>query len=160
MTQSKDVPASQGREENILDRLTDRSPKNNMAYLVGVKNDEQELEGTYNTLMCVRDALEKLAAYEDSERAPEDFKQLVGSKATEQENIELRKEIVKVSFYHHKLGEVIARNLVAWDTSKDKLQGLLPEVYLTNKQAYHKLFGEEYEFKRACDLFHIGDDWS
>lgn len=103
---------------------------------------------------------ERLAAYEDSELAPEDFKQLVESKATEHENIELRKEIAEVNLYHHKLSEVIARNLVAWDTSKDKSQGLLPEVYLTNKQVYRKLVGEEYEFKRACDLFHIGDDWS
>jgi len=143
-----------------MERLTDRSPKNNMAYLVNVKGDEQGLEGSHNTLMCVRAAFERLAAYEDSELEPGDFQLLVESKATDHENIELRKEIAEVNLYHHKLGEVIARNLVAWDTSKDKSQGLLPEVYLINKQVYRKLVGEEYEFKRACDLFRIGDDWS
>lgn len=29
---------------------------------------------------------------------------------------------------------LIARNLVAWDTSKDKREGLLPEVYLSNRE--------------------------
>ncbi len=52
-------------------RLTARSPKNNMAYLVEVKPKEQELEGSYNTLMCVRDAFERLAAYEDNGLSPE-----------------------------------------------------------------------------------------
>lgn len=46
-------------------RLTTRSPKNNMAYLVNVKDNEQDLEGSYNTLVCVKDAIERLAAYED-----------------------------------------------------------------------------------------------
>lgn len=56
-----------------MDRLTARSPKNNMAYLVNIKNDEQALEGSYNTLMCVRDALERLARYEDTGLVPEEI---------------------------------------------------------------------------------------
>jgi len=44
---------------------------------------------------------------------------------------------------------IVARNLIAWDTSKDKREGLLPEVYLTNKQVYKKLTGEEYAKERA-----------
>lgn len=58
------------------------------------------------------------------------------------------------------VAEIIARNLVAWDTSKDKSQGLLPEVYLTNKWLYKELTGEEYEFGKACKKFCIGDGWS
>jgi len=48
-----------------FERLTARSPKNNMAYLVKIKNNEQDLEGPYNTLLCVRDAFEALAVYEE-----------------------------------------------------------------------------------------------
>lgn len=53
------------------------------------------------------------------------------------------------------LAEVIARNLTAWDTSKDKTQGLLPEIYLKNKYWYKKLTGEEYVFHKAIKKFNI-----
>lgn len=49
-----------------MSRLTARA-QNGMAYLVGVKNDEQEIEGSYNTLKCVQDAFNRLADYEDAE---------------------------------------------------------------------------------------------
>lgn len=52
--------------------------------------------------------------------------------------------------------KLVARNLVAWDTSKDKREGLLPEVYLKNKQVYHELTREEYVQHRAMKKFHIG----
>jgi hypothetical protein len=55
----------------------------------------------------------------------------------------------------NELTKVIARNLVAWDTSKDKSQGLLPEVYLTNRYLYKQLTGEEYNFTAACKRFKI-----
>ncbi|WP_342538372.1 hypothetical protein MKY15_19915 [Sporosarcina sp. FSL K6-1540] len=55
----------------------------------------------------------------------------------------------------NQLAEVIARNLTAWDTSKDKTQGLWPEVYLSNKHWYKKLTGEEYTFSRAIKKFNI-----
>jgi len=62
-------------------------------------------EGAY-TIIDLADAdMEKvanrLAEYEDSELAPEDIKQLVESKATEHENIELRKEIAGVNLKLH-----------------------------------------------------------
>jgi hypothetical protein len=41
-----------------------------MAYLVDVKNDEQGLEGSYNTLVCVREAFERLAQYEETGLTP------------------------------------------------------------------------------------------
>jgi hypothetical protein len=48
-------------------RLTARSPKNNRAYLVKVKPDEQEVESLYpNTLRCIMEAFERLAQYEDA----------------------------------------------------------------------------------------------
>lgn len=62
------------RGDMLEKRLTARSPKSNMAYLVNVKNDEQELEGSYNTLICVRDALERLAEYEETGFTPEQIK--------------------------------------------------------------------------------------
>ncbi|MBX4259789.1 hypothetical protein KTC96_25010 (plasmid) [Clostridium estertheticum] len=51
--------------------------------------------------------------------------------------------------------ETIARNLVAWDTSKDKTQGLLPEVYVRDRYLYKQLTGEEYNFSEVCRKYHI-----
>lgn len=73
---------------------------------------------------------------------------------------DIQNEVIKRFNVHEQLVEAIARNLVAWDTSKDKKQGLLPEIYLTNRVLYRELTGEEYEFSRACEKFCIGDDWS
>lgn len=53
------------------------------------------------------------------------------------------------------LAEIIARNLTAWDTSKDNSQGMLPEVYLSNKVWYERLTGEEYRFYKAIKKFNI-----
>ncbi|MEX3713373.1 hypothetical protein ABFV99_13295 [Cytobacillus horneckiae] len=55
----------------------------------------------------------------------------------------------------NELIRLIARNLVAWDTSKDKREGLLPEVYLTNKYWYKQLTGEEYFQHKAVEKFNI-----
>lgn len=55
------------------------------------------------------------------------------------------------------LTKIIARNLIAWDTSKDKRQGLLLEVYLSNKHWYKKLTGEEYSYSKARRKFNIGE---
>lgn len=53
--------------------------------------------------------------------------------------------------------ECIARNCVAWDTSKDKTESLLPEVAVfTNPYLYKKLTGEKYSYRGACNKFHIG----
>ena len=35
--------------------------------------------------------------------------------------------------------EIIARNIMAWETSKDKTDGMLPEVYLTDKVFFKSL---------------------
>ena len=37
--------------------------------------------------------------------------------------------------------EIIARNIMAWETSKDKTDGMLPEVYLTDKVFFKSLTG-------------------
>ena len=60
-----------------MERLTARSPKNNMAYLVKVKPDEQDVESPYpNTLRCIIEAFERLAKYEDSGLSPEEIVRL------------------------------------------------------------------------------------
>ncbi|USG64007.1 hypothetical protein NDK47_17815 [Brevibacillus ruminantium] len=53
------------------------------------------------------------------------------------------------------LARIVARNLVAWDTSKDKREGLLPEVYLSNRVWYERLTGEEYYQHKAIKKFGI-----
>lgn len=53
------------------------------------------------------------------------------------------------------MARLVARNLVAWDTSKDKCEGLLPEVYLSNRVWYERLTGEEYLQRKAIEKFNI-----
>ena len=87
-------------------RLTARSPKNNMAYLVNVKNDEQGIEGSYNTLKCISDCFEGLAQYEDTGLSPEAFKCLISdagisiamrSQELKAENIRLKTALDKIN---------------------------------------------------------------
>jgi predicted Zn-ribbon and HTH transcriptional regulator len=60
----------------IEDRLTNRSPKNNLAYLVKVMPDEQSVESPYpNTLKAILESLQRLAAYEDTGLSPEEIEQ-------------------------------------------------------------------------------------
>lgn len=68
-------------------------------------------------------------------------------------------KIIKQINLYDDLAEAIARNLVAWDTSKDKMEGLLPEIQLNNRWLYKQITGEEYNFQKACEKFHIGSDW-
>jgi len=52
--------------------------------------------------------------------------------------------------------ETISRNCVAWDTSKDKSQGLLPEVAIfSNPNLYEKLLGNKYNFSEVCRKYNI-----
>jgi len=59
------------------ERLTARSPKNNMAYLVNVKPNEQAVDSRYpNTLRAIMDSFERLAQYEEIGLTPEEIKSL------------------------------------------------------------------------------------
>jgi hypothetical protein len=61
----------------MFERLTARSPKNGMAYLINVKQNEQDVESPYpNTLRCIMDSFNRLAAYEDSGLTPEEVQEL------------------------------------------------------------------------------------
>jgi hypothetical protein len=65
-------------------RLTARSPKNNMAYLVNVRPNEQAVDSIYpDTLKCILDSFERLAAYEDSGLWPFEVQELANIKAEE-----------------------------------------------------------------------------
>lgn len=69
----------------------------------------------------------------------------------------LRLAKIGAAMEKYNISEVIARNLIAWDTSKDKREGLLPEIYLRDKALYKVLAGEEYSFNKACKMFNIGE---
>jgi hypothetical protein len=76
----------------------------------------------------------------------------------EQAEIELiRLAELGQQFEKLRIAEIIARNCTAWDTSKDKKQGLLPEVYHLDICLYEKITGEKYNFSKACKKFHIGE---
>ncbi|EHQ92180.1 hypothetical protein DesyoDRAFT_5251 [Desulfosporosinus youngiae DSM 17734] len=55
------------------ERLTARSPKNGMPYLVGVRDHEQAIDGAYNTLKCVQASFEALAGYEETGFSPKEI---------------------------------------------------------------------------------------
>ena len=60
-----------------MERLTDRTEKGH-AYLVNVKPDEQEVDSPYkNTLQCILDCFERLAAYEDTTLEPVAVERLI-----------------------------------------------------------------------------------
>ena len=57
-----------------MDRLTARRNDNGLAYLVGVKPNEQEVESPYpNTLRCILECFQRLAEYEDTGRDPNEI---------------------------------------------------------------------------------------
>lgn len=68
-------------------------------------------------------------------------------------NAQLIVKILEADQAHHGLlggitfEEVLARNIAAWETSKDKREGLLPEVYLTDRCLFRKLTGLEPTWK-------------
>lgn len=51
-----------------MERLTKRTAEG-IAYLANVKQDEQVIEGSRNTLKCLYDSWQKLAEYEDAEES-------------------------------------------------------------------------------------------
>jgi len=51
-----------------MERLTKRTDKG-IAYLANVKQDEQEVEGSKNTLECLYESWQRLADYEDKYKA-------------------------------------------------------------------------------------------
>lgn len=67
-------------------------------------------------------------------------------------------QIIKQVNLYDDLVEAVARNLVAWDTSIDKREGMLPEIYQRSQSLYKKITGEEYNFISACKRFHINNE--
>lgn len=55
-------------KEVVMERLTKRTAEG-IAYLANVKQDEQVIEGSRNTLKCLYDSWQKLAEYEDAEES-------------------------------------------------------------------------------------------
>lgn len=60
-------------KEVVMERLTKRTAEG-IAYLANVKQDEQVIEGSRNTLQCLYDSWQKLAEYEDTGRDPSEVK--------------------------------------------------------------------------------------
>jgi hypothetical protein len=74
----------------------------------------------------------------------------------DEEYVELVRKLILKEVSEREITETIARNCVAWDTSKDKNEGLLPEVaFFTNPYLYKKLTGEEYSYYKAIKRFNI-----
>lgn len=71
----------------------------------------------------------------------------------QQEQIEIQERVL--DDLNKETAKLIARNLVAWDNSKDKSEGLLPGVYLKNKLVYKELTGEEYIQYKAIKKYYI-----
>lgn len=77
----------------------------------------------------------------------EDGKLISGMMLNSKRNAEFIVEILEIDEKHRQFYpqkhfiELLARNIAAWETSKDKREGLLPEVSLTNKYAFEKMTG-------------------
>jgi hypothetical protein len=79
---------------------------------------------------------------------------------TDEPYAELVENLILGEITASEIVETIARNCVAWDTSKDKREGLLPEVAMfKNPSLYKRLTGEEYVKYKAIKKFHIGEDY-
>lgn len=120
--------------------------------------------GTYDAFFDYSMAVKRLGEYEDTGLTPDEIKALKADNKylkndfIKRENecyYSLLNKYVELSEQNRELTELIARNLVAWDTSKDKREGLLPEVYLSNKVMYKQLTGEEYVLSKAIKRFNI-----
>lgn len=59
----------------------------------------------------------------------------------EKENEELKQEVAKAKLMEKEFLETLARNIAAWQTSKDKKEGLLPEVFLHDMYLFEKMTG-------------------
>lgn len=81
-----------------MERLTGRSPKNSMAYLVKVKPNEQDVESRYpNTLKCIMDAFEKLAKYEETGLEPKQIYNLMKVEKLEAYDIPVPEGYIAIS---------------------------------------------------------------
>lgn len=63
-----------------MERLTKRTEVG-IAYLVKVKQNEQEIEGVKNTLQCLFDSWQRLASYEDTGLTPAKVAEFAKAKA-------------------------------------------------------------------------------
>ncbi len=71
-------------------------------------------------------------------------------------NEEDAQSFINILNYKDEIIETIARNMIAWETSKDKKEGLLPEVAVfSNPYLYEKLTGEKFDFYKVCRKYHI-----
>jgi len=82
---------------------------------------------------------------------------LISKSANKEQSELIRLAKLGKQFEEFRIAEIIARNCTAWDTSKDKREGLLPEVYYSDICVYEKITGEKYNFSKACKKFHIGE---
>ena len=70
-----------------MKRLTARNPINNMAYLVKVKQDEQDVESPYpNTLKAITESFKCLAEYEETGFSPKEVEKLKQQRDIYKEN--------------------------------------------------------------------------
>lgn len=99
-------------------RLTARSPRNNLAYLVNVKPDEQEVDSKYpNTLRAILDAFERLGQYEETGLAPEEITELRAKLKTTKNNERVYREMLNTSQCEE---DKLKNELQIWKTSYEQ----------------------------------------
>lgn len=136
----------------MFERLTARSPKNNMAYLINVKQNEQDVESPYpNTLRCIMDSFNRLAAYEDSGLSPEQIE------AQQQEIDRLQRWVndlqsgmyVNCVYCGHRYGMENDTPVAMADVFKEHIEHCPKHPMSKLKQEIERL---EYTLKKARDL--------
>jgi chromosome segregation ATPase len=145
-----------------MDRLTAREPHKSMAYLTKVKTDEQEIEASRNTCLCIMESWDRLAAYEDTGYTPEDVAKLAAElleyRATGTvDECETRKagceecDIAHRDFEHSQ--DPKYAKFAALTEKRDQLAAELLEARAENERLTSIVQKEMPELKRAVNEF-------
>ncbi|WP_373845411.1 hypothetical protein [Clostridium sp.] len=119
-----------------------------------IKKEDAEKYLNENGKQALRNILEVIADGRSIDNKKSNNQYLVVNQ--DEEYADLVKKLILKETSEREIIETIARNCVAWDTSKDKAEGLLPEVAVfKNPYLYEKLTGEEYSKNRAIKKINI-----
>lgn len=112
-----------------MDRLTAIS-SNGQAYLVKVKENEQAVDGSYNTLKCIMECFNRLAEYEDTGLTPEETADIKDQLAITQP-----------------LVDSLTNTATAWQNEYIQAQAMIKELTDTNESIRNWNACEEQEYQ-------------
>lgn len=148
-----------------MKRLTARTETGH-AYLVNVKPDEQEVDSPHkNTLQCILDCFERLAAYEDTGLEPEvcaDYKAFEDEAISKGITFNRIVELMEADkdglcvVLPCKVGDTVYRNVTLMNGDTKTVEGTLIE-YAVNRNGEEFYFSEPSRYHDIwCDIANLG----